>query len=228
MIISTKSTRLGDARGIVYQERIPIARANGLADAEPAQPGEHNMGNPLESDDDLIRACRDGNTRAWELLLERYERLVYSIPLNYGLSREDAADIVQITFTSLIQSLDTLREDSRLSAWLATVARRQTWQVLARGRRESYDEYESLAESISTLRNDATEPLERWELVEWLHQGLAQLPDRCRNMLLALYFEAHEPSYAEIATRIGMPLGGVGPTRARCLERLKQILQGDI
>jgi len=184
------------------------------------------MGNPLESDDDLIRACRDGNSRAWELLLDRYERLVYSIPLNYGLSREDAADIVQITFTSLIQSLDTLREDSRLSAWLATVARRQTWQVLARGRRENHEEFDSLADSVATLRGDPSEPLERWELVEWLNQGLAQMPERCRNLLSALYFEPQELSYAEIAARIGMPVGSVGPTRARCLERLRQILQG--
>src|SRR3990172_10262395 len=75
-------------------------------------------------DRDLILACRSGDKIAWERLLDKYERLVYSIPLNYGLTSEDAADISQITFTILIQSLDRLRDDTRLAPWLATVARR--------------------------------------------------------------------------------------------------------
>src|SRR5215216_3858638 len=70
------------------------------------------------------------------MLLNRYERLVYSIPLRYGLSRDDAADIAQITFTILIQSMDSLSEDSRLGPWLVTVARRHTWRLLDRNRRE--------------------------------------------------------------------------------------------
>src|SRR5687768_4689004 len=89
------------------------------------------------SDQELILASRQGDAAAWESLVEKYERLVYSIPLNYGLSREDAADIAQITFTILLQSLDSLRDDSRLGAWLAMVARRHTWRLLNRQRRES-------------------------------------------------------------------------------------------
>jgi RNA polymerase sigma factor (sigma-70 family) len=139
------------------------------------------MQKPLDSDDDLIQACRDGNPHAWELLIDRYERLVYSIPLSYDLSREDAADVTQVTFTSLLQSLDMLREDSRLSAWLATVARRQTWQLLARARREDHEEYTELIGAVATLRGDATDALERWEMLQWLHEGLDQLAGRCRR-----------------------------------------------
>src|SRR5687767_13940945 len=87
-------------------------------------------------DRDLIRRCQQGSAGAWQQVLNKYERLVYSIPLRYGLSRDDAADIAQNTFTILIQSLDTLSEDSRLGAWLATVARRHTWRLLERNRRE--------------------------------------------------------------------------------------------
>ena len=78
--------------------------------------------------------CRQGSTGAWQRLFNKYERLVYSIPLRYGLSRHDAADITQTTFTILIQSLDTLRDDSRLGPWLATVARHRARDV-ARNRR---------------------------------------------------------------------------------------------
>jgi RNA polymerase sigma factor (sigma-70 family) len=180
---------------------------------------------PQESDDDLIRACRSGDAQAWERLLDKYERLVFSIPLNYGLSRDDAADVVQLTFTGLLESLDTLHEGSRLSAWLATVARRNTWRAIERSRRESTDEYEGVAETLPSLGKDDTSALERWEMIEWLNHGLMLLNDRCRELLLALYFEPGEPSYADVATRLGMAVGGIGPTRARCLERLRQILE---
>lgn len=177
-----------------------------------------------ETDDDLIQGCRAGDTEAWERLLEKYERLVFSIPLNYGLSRDDAADIVQLTFTSLIESLDTLHQDSRLGAWLATVARRKTWRVIERGRHESVDEYGQVAETLPALGKDSSSQLERWEMLEWLHFGLSGLNERCRDLLLALYFEPREPSYAEIAERLSMSVGGIGPTRARCLERMRQIM----
>jgi len=178
-----------------------------------------------QSDWQLILACRRGDTAAWERLLDNYERLVYSIPLNYGLSREDAADIVQLTFTSLIQRLDGLREDSRLSAWLATVARRNTWRVIEQSRRERAEAFEATVESEAPLDRPGGDPLERWELIEWLHQGLGRLDPRCREMLTALYFAAEPPSYAEVAARMNMPIGSISPTRGRCLERLRQLLQ---
>jgi RNA polymerase sigma factor (sigma-70 family) len=177
------------------------------------------------TDRELIGACRVGDARAWERLLEAYERLVFSIPLSYGLSREDAADITQATFTALLQSIDSLREDSRLGAWLATVARRQTWRLLQHRRHESGQPIEDLEERVALA--GGIDSAERWALVEWLHAGLAKLNQRCRSLLLALYFDTREPSYAELAARIGIPLGSVGPTRARCLERLKQLL-GDV
>src|SRR6185295_19506940 len=84
-----------------------------------AESAAHHMEKMFETDEELILACRKGDTHAWECLLHKYERLVFSIALNYGLSRDDAADVVQTTFLGLIQNLDTLRADSRLSAWLA-------------------------------------------------------------------------------------------------------------
>ena len=200
---------------------------SGIMCAEISELAGPTMNNIPESDDDLIRACRDGDAHAWDRLLYKYERLVFSIPLNYGLSRDDAADITQITFVSLIQSLETLREGSRLGAWLALVARRNTWRVIERARHESAGEYEELADSIAVIAKSDTNPMERWELTEWLNHGLLALNERCRDLLLALYFETQDLSYSEIATRLGIPVGSVGPTRARCLERLKQILQDE-
>ncbi len=175
-----------------------------------------------ETDQDLIQACRKGDARAWERVLERYERLVYSIPLHYGLPGEDAADLVQITFTILLQSLDNLQENTHLAAWLSTVARRHTWRLLERRRREQAAPDEDLAEMEWV--GGADEHPERWERLEWITAGLSRLGDRCRELLLALYFDPLEPTYEEVALRLAMPVGSIGPTRSRCLERLKRHL----
>ena len=177
----------------------------------------------LQTDRDLIRACRSGDARAWERLLDKYERLVFSISLNYGLTTDDASDVTQITFTVLLQNLNTLPDEIRLSAWLATVARRHTWRLLARNRREAVNPYEDLAEN-ETL-GGIVDNRERWELVEWLNHGLSLLDDRCRRLLLALYFDAEPPSYVQIADNLKLPVGSIGPTRARCLEQMKRNLQ---
>jgi RNA polymerase sigma factor (sigma-70 family) len=183
----------------------------------------------VESDRDLIRRCREGNAGAWHQLLNKYERLVYSIALRYGLSRDDAADIAQITFTILIQSLDSLAEDSRLGPWLATVARRHTWRLLERNRREAASERleaTDVAESAVLLGKSDAESIEHWELTEWLDAGLSKISENCRKLLLALYFQPERSSYAEVAERLDMPIGSIGPSRARCIKRLKQVLNG--
>ena len=183
----------------------------------------------VESDRDLIRRCREGSAGAWHQLLNKYERLVYSIPLRYGLSRDDAADIAQITFTILIQSLDGLAEDSRLGPWLATVARRHTWRLLERNRREAASERlegTDIAESAVVLGRSDADSIEHWELTEWLDAGLSKISEPCRKLLLALYFQPERSSYAEVAERLEMPVGSIGPSRARCIKRLKQMLNG--
>ncbi len=182
-----------------------------------------------DSDRDLIRRCQQGSAGAWQQLLNKYERLVYSIPLRYGLSRDDAADIAQNTFTILIESLDTLSEDSRLGAWLATVSRRHTWRLLERNRREvaseSLDGADLAARAVLLGKSDA-DSIEHWELTELLDTGLSQIGEPCRKLLLALYFQPELSSYAEVAARLEMPIGSIGPTRARCLRRLRQMLGG--
>jgi len=149
---------------------------------------------------------------------------VYSIPLNYGLSRDDAADIAQLTFTILLHSLERLREDSRLAPWLTTVARRHTWRLMERNRRESTGLKEDLSESPTLPQEGEEDFAERWEAKEWLDQGLSLISEPCRRLLLALYFSPDRSSYAEVARRLGMPVGSIGPTRARCLKNLKEVL----
>ena len=176
----------------------------------------------------LLDACRQGDAAAWEELVRKYERLVFSIPLRLGLSRNEADDIYQLTFTYLLQNLDAIHDSSRLVGWLATVARRQTWLFIHRARRETptLDEMEDVhlsADAVMLGQSDI-DKIDRWEMTMWLDQGLASLDPRCRDLLAALYFETDRPVYADIAAKFGMPVGSVGPTRARCLARLKQFM----
>ncbi len=182
------------------------------------------MRSVLKTDQSLIRACRRGEVGAWRHLLERYERLVFSVPRRYGLSSEDAADITQLTFTILIQNMDTLSEDSNLGAWLVTVARRHTWRLLDRNRRKATSERAGWGEDITLLASEDNEGVESWELSEWLNHGLSLISKDCRELLSALYLKPEQPSYADVASRLSMAVGSVGPTRIRCLKRLRQVL----
>jgi len=166
---------------------------------------------------ELLADCRAGDGAAWESLVSDYERLVFSIPLGYGLSRDEAADITQIVFTTLLQSLDAIQQEDRLSAWLATVARRQSWRALERARREVVG-FDDAPEPV------VVDPTEQWTRLEWLYEGLLALDTRCRELLVALYLE-QPASYAEVSRRLDRPIGSIGPTRARCLDRLRKVLE---
>ncbi len=170
------------------------------------------------ADRELLAACRAGDEGAWQRLVHDYERLVYAIPLSYGLPREEAADIAQNVFITLLRSLDTLRDDEQLRYWLSTVARRQSWRSLDRSRREVATAF--VPDAV------ADDPTDEWDRLDWLHDGLLALDEPCRELLSLLYLQGDPASYAEVSRRLGRPVGSIGPTRARCLERLRRVLEG--
>lgn len=170
-------------------------------------------------DKSLLESCRSGDDRAWRLLVDRYVRLVYSIPLNFGLSPMDADDVTQSTFAVLMRSLSAIENEDRLGAWLSTVARRQTWRHVERMRRESPADDPEAAPPI-----EESTAARRVEEMEWLHQGLSRLDDRCARLLTALYFTPEPRPYTEVAADLGLPVGSIGPTRGRCLDKLRTIL----
>jgi len=176
------------------------------------------------SDEELIRRCREGDAKAWSQVLSKYERLVFSVPLNYGLTREDAADISQQTFIALVDNLDRLRADSRLGAWLCTVARRHSFHLIHKQKRERPGEEADISETPFLLNMTDPEVNVYWERIEWLNEGLSRLDSRCREILLALYFGPTEPSYEEVARQLDLSVGSIGPLRGRCLGRLRKIL----
>jgi RNA polymerase sigma factor (sigma-70 family) len=167
----------------------------------------------------LLQRCRRGDQRAWREVLDQFQRLVYSIPLNLGLTAEDAADVVQATFMILLQSLDRIEEPERLGSWLATVARRQSIRILERRTRDEARTTENV------LVVDDAESHRIVEEVQWVHDAVQQLSGRCQELMIKLYFSEPQPSYDEVAEQLGIPLGSIGPTRARCLEKLRGFLE---
>jgi RNA polymerase sigma factor (sigma-70 family) len=178
----------------------------------------------LISDAELLRRCQEGDERAWEQVIENHKRLIYSIPLNFGLTGEEAADIFQQTFISLVENLGRLRPDSNLGAWLAVVARRHVLHYLRKKKREQVVADDDLGDSRQFQAIAATNTTIDLEMMQTIDQGLNQMDRRCRDLLLALYFDSQQPTYEEIAERTNMPVGSIGPTRGRCLERLRDIL----
>lgn len=178
-----------------------------------------------DTDRKLIIACRRGDERAWETLITRYERLVFSIARRQGLSAADAADVMQKVFIILLKSIDRLPDDVNLGGWLTTVTRRHTWRAMARLGRELPGEKEDIAESTLLLGRRTSDPIDRWETLQTVNEALNRLGERCRQLLLSLYFDPQEPSYADVAGRLKMPVGSIGPTRARCLTKLKALLE---
>jgi RNA polymerase sigma factor (sigma-70 family) len=171
------------------------------------------------SDPTLIQACLDGDETAWNELVERYGRLVYSIPRRYGFSDTDADDIFQNVFTIVLRRLDSLRDQTRLSAWLITTTQRECWRLSKRMKNS-----DELDETIVDARAAPPEQVQRWERQHLVREALSQLDPRCQELLTALFLDNTNPSYEEVAGRLDMAVGSIGPTRARCFKRLEAIL----
>lgn len=175
---------------------------------------------PIRNDPTLIQACLDGKQEAWNALVERYERLVYSVALKARLSPSDSDDVFQSVFISLYRNLSQLKDQQRLSAWLITTTHRESWRV-ARRRQRTLSSEEAEALEPVTVSPDELEAQERQQLVR---EGLRELGGPCEALLGALFLGADEPVYDEVAKQLGIPVGSIGPTRARCLKKLEQIL----
>lgn len=175
-------------------------------------------------DPDLIEACLKGNEHAWEILLTRYARLIYSIPLRYGLSESDAADVFQNVSILLLKNLQYLRDRERLGAYVAITTRRECWRLIRRLRAEGSADIYELEEypDDSTKLEDVFQRMEQQAVV---HAAVDQLAQRCRTMLTLMFYQEPRPSYSEIAEQVGVPEGSIGPTRARCMEKLLKILE---
>ncbi|WP_433528814.1 RNA polymerase sigma factor [Micromonospora sp. CA-263727] len=172
----------------------------------------------------LVSAAAGGDESAWAELVRRYTPLVYSVIRAHDLGGADAADVNQTVWLRLVEHLDQVRRPEALAAWLASTTRRECYRMSRLGRRtRPVDPSDSSLDAYHGTWADAAAPDEellRAERRQALREGFAQLPPRCQE-LLALLTADPPLSYREAADRLGVPVGSIGPTQARCLRRLR-------
>ena len=179
------------------------------------------------TDRELLNACREGDESSWEVLVDRYQRLIYAIPRRAGLNEDEAGEVFQEVFATLLQKLNDITDPDRLHAWLVTTARRKTWRLMSK-ERVLHPAAEEQEDELAAVVDNAPLPdeiLVRLEEQHRIRTALLALDERCQRLLTLLYYRPEPPSYAEIATAFGTSEGSIGPTRARCLKKMLQLLE---
>jgi RNA polymerase sigma factor (sigma-70 family) len=167
----------------------------------------------------LVTKAALGDARATEALIDRYAGLVWSIAWSYHLSAADAADVSQVVWLRLVENIGRIRQPDSVGAWLASVTRHECLRLVRRSEREvaTSDDFELDDRSGD---EDVDLRLLRCERDAALRKAFECLPPRWR-CLLEMLMDAPSASYEEVAEAVGMPIGSIGPTRQRCLERLR-------
>jgi RNA polymerase sigma factor (sigma-70 family) len=169
----------------------------------------------------LVRGAAGGDHDAWNQLVERYAPLVYAICTRYRLSNHDVEDVGQSVWLLLVEQLGKLREPAALPGWLATTTARECLRVLtaaSRAERVSTGLDDSLQFVDDTVVDEEVLMAERNAL---LRAAFAELPPRCQQLLSMLLSDPPH-SYADIHQQLDIPVGSIGPQRARCLDRLRK------
>lgn len=180
------------------------------------------------SDAELIKNCRRGDDSAWDTLVNRYQRLIITIPRRAGLSEEQSADVFQEVFLTLFEKLDEIEQPERIRSWLVTTAKFKTWGII-RGQKNFYspeteEEMEAEMESLADKSPLADDVLIELEQQHQIRTALKDLEERCQKILSMIYLRDAAASYAEVAAAIGVGETSISPMRSRCLQKLAKIL----
>ncbi|HTW08850.1 MAG TPA: sigma-70 family RNA polymerase sigma factor [Acidimicrobiales bacterium] len=175
---------------------------------------------------DLVRGAATGDGDAWRRLVERYNSMVWSIVRSFHLGHDDSVDAVQTVWLRLVENLNKINEPGAVGAWLATTARNQCLSQLRRRDRRALP-----LDSLGPDVNDTNARLPGDELLarerdSAVWAALGRISQPCRQLLRALAADP-PPSYKELSLALDMPIGSIGPTRARCLDRLRRALEPD-
>jgi len=182
-------------------------------------------GHAMRDDPSVIalvdRVC-GGDQDAWNEVIERYSPLVWAICVRYRLEREDIDDVGQSVWLLLVENIAKLREPAALAGWLATTAKHECLRVIRDARRRDRQALPPEDQMPPDLSAAAIEQeIIEAELNAALRAAFAELPEGC-HQLLSLLISDPPPGYSEISAKLGMPVGSIGPTRARCLSRLRR------
>jgi RNA polymerase sigma factor (sigma-70 family) len=172
---------------------------------------------------DLFRRWQQGDATALDELVRALSPVLWQVVRAYGLDRHRAEDVVQCTWLAFVRRQASITDPAAVGAWLTTTARREAWRTTRRETRSEPTDDDELARRTPGLGSAETEVVTHDEHAR-LWAGVNQLSERCRRLLRIVAF-ADRPDYAGIATDLGMPVGSIGPTRGRCLDKLRTLLE---
>jgi RNA polymerase sigma factor (sigma-70 family) len=174
----------------------------------------------------LVKSAGNGDRAAWEALVDAYGGLIWAITRNHRLPHGDAADVSQTTWLRLLENIERLNDPGRVGAWLATTARRECLRLSARRKRTVLvaDENDLELDPLRAQAPELADGLLLAERDEALRAAFRTLNPRCRELLRLMLLDP-APSYEEISAALGMPVGSIGPTRGRCLDKLRALVK---
>lgn len=186
---------------------------------------ERGLRGPIATwkDDRLVRACLNGDERAWSALIQKYKNLIFSIPVKYGASPEDAADIFQSVCMELFTELPRLRDPGAFRSWLITVTAHQAFHWKRKTRRRGEEALSSEEETLASAPSpDLVEQVEQEQV---LREAITRLSARCQTLIRLLFYTQPKMSYRDVAKTLGVATGSIGFIRGRCLTRLLKTLE---
>jgi RNA polymerase sigma factor (sigma-70 family) len=191
----------------------------------PSLPGSHGGRDDRPARDhsvvaDLVTRAKNGNSQAWNALVERYSPLIWSICRKYGIGGPAAEDVAQCVWLYLVKNLENLREPAALPGWLATTAERECGRV-----RRALSALPGNGQALKDMLDEQTAAVENNLLVAERHAALreafANLPPADQQLIALLIADPPVP-YVEISARLGIPVGSIGPNRRRCLDKMRR------
>jgi RNA polymerase sigma factor (sigma-70 family) len=197
------------------------ASAVGLGHTRATMPGQEASALDVAA---LVRRAAEGDHSAWERLVDQYARLIWAITRDFKLAESDAADVFQATWLRLLEHIDRLEQPARVHSWLAATAKHECLRSLAARKKVMLVHDDVTLKGGVAHEPEIDEGLLREERAQDVRDALSRLPWRWRRLVEMLMADPPVP-YTEISDQLGLPVGSIGPTRGRCLERLRVLLQ---
>ncbi len=194
----------------------------GAVDGSQPREGDHDVSR-WERAGELFAQWLDGDTRAMDDLVRLLTPVLWHVVRAYGLDQGHAEDVVQTTWFALVRRYETIADPRAVSGWLTVTARREAWRVSRLHRRADVTETVDLEPHLPTAPS-AEHTAVQGDEARRLWDAVGRLPERCRRLLRVIAFD-ERPDYAHIATDLKMPVGSIGPTRQRCLGKLRALLE---
>jgi len=177
-----------------------------------------------KSDRELVQGCLKGRQDAWNFLVDKYKNLIFSIPIRYGFSREESADIFQAVCLELIQELPKLREPKALPKWLMQVTAHKCFHTKRQISRTVSQDDEAVDIPERSVPAQAELDIREVEEEQMLREAMSALSPRCRELIHMLFYEEPKRPYQQVASSLGLATGSIGLLRQKCLDQLKKRL----